>query len=52
MLIKWEKPNLNQQVHNVNPTLTLWALHSFKQFVLAQMCNQCLSLNHNYVCFA
>ena len=29
MHINWEKPNLNQQVHHVNLTLTLWALCSF-----------------------
>ena len=29
MHINWEKPNLNQQVHHVNLTLTVWALYSF-----------------------
>ena len=30
MHINWEKPNLNQQVHHVNLTLTLQALCSFR----------------------
>ena len=33
MYINWEKPNLNQQVHHVNPALTLYALFSFQHFV-------------------
>ena len=41
MCINWEKPNLNHQVHQVHQPET------FEHFVLTQIYNQCLLLNHN-----
>lgn len=52
MHINGEKPNLNQQVHHVNLTLSFRLYILSNTLYLTQICNSCHVIIINYACFA